>query len=123
MPQAPFTWPEAGSTGLRALIRRFNSFPLTVRMQRPLWTWLLQGGVPFGKFSRDWVEYSEKPVNGECCGNCNRRYEHGVTGTIICSDVRGVWKLQEHCNRWAPGQDAVPYRAYQEGATLPGGTP
>lgn len=115
----PYTWPELGTPNLRRLIRKFNTLPLAVREKQPLWAWILQGGTPFWKFYRSWVGYSPLPVNGQCCGNCNRWYTHNVTGTTLCDSVRGVWKAEEHCQRWTKPWDAKIYRAYQEGDTPP----
>ena len=82
-----FLYPNAGHGAqpeVQRAIARFRRLPERERARRSLWAWLLgEDGTPPYKMAKNDIVWTEHPVNGQSCANCQRYYIHFVTGIGI----------------------------------------
>ena len=100
---------------VKRVIRRFRGLPDSVRARVPsLWGWLLgPDGTPPYKFDREEIAWSERPMQGQKCANCQRWYIHYVTNVGICDSVSGPWKGDWWCEKWTVPLGKEAYTEYQ----------
>lgn len=109
-------YPEAGRNAqpeVRAALDRWKELPYAVKVQGPLWHWLLGDPTPVYKLPPDAAEYTdESPIANRTCGNCKYAYQHVVSQKYICSVIRGYIVPPGWCRLWDdPEEDFRPGHA------------